>query len=81
MGLGTMQIAGRVLAAFLIISAAAVSPATAGPVTLTGEVTYRERLALPSNAVLRVQLVDTGASTSAAPSGRRRRSHRAARCR
>lgn len=39
-----------------------VFPALAETLTLSGEVTYRERIALPDRAVLRVQLVDTGAA-------------------
>jgi putative lipoprotein len=33
-------------------------PSQAGPVTLSGEVTYQERIALPDGAVLRVKLID-----------------------
>jgi putative lipoprotein len=43
----------------LLVLAAAATPAAAGPVTLTGEITYRERMALPPNAQLRVRLIDT----------------------
>lgn len=46
---------------------AAASPVVAAPVTLRGEVTYRERIALPPSAVLRVQLIDTAAGANAAP--------------
>lgn len=42
----------------VLLSLALVAPAAAAPVTLTGEVTYRERIALPPNATLRVQLLD-----------------------
>ena len=64
--LGTMRAIGRQVLALLAAGAMAV-PAVAGPVTLTGEVTYRERIALPPDAVLRVQLVDPEAAASAAP--------------
>jgi putative lipoprotein len=42
----------------LAIFALFAGPALAGPVTLSGEVTYRERIALPDGAVLRVKLID-----------------------
>lgn len=42
----------------LVMALAAVGPALAAKVTLSGEVTYRERMALPEDAVLRLQLVD-----------------------
>lgn len=67
MDLGTMRTTLRLVWALLAVGAAAVSPAVADPVTLTGEVTYRERIALPPSAVLRVQLIDTEAMASAAP--------------
>lgn len=35
-----------------------ISPAAAAPIQLPGEVTYRERIALPDTAVLRIELVD-----------------------
>lgn len=35
-----------------------IAAATAAPVTLSGEVTYRERVALPENGTLRISLVD-----------------------
>ena len=57
----------RRAACALALIGLAASPAIADPVTLAGEVTYRERIALPPSAVLRVQLVDAAASTSAAP--------------
>ena len=51
----TMTTLIRALAAFLILTAV---PALAAPVTVSGTVTYRERLALPPDAVLHVSLVD-----------------------
>lgn len=42
------------LGAALLVAA----PALAAPVTLAGEVTYRERIALPEDATLRIDLVD-----------------------
>lgn len=45
----------------------AVMPASAAPVTISGEVTYRERIALPPNAVLSVQLVDVSLKDGRAP--------------
>jgi putative lipoprotein len=54
------------IAAFLIIATAAISSAQAETRTLKGEVTYRERIALPPDATLRVQLVDVGAPGSPA---------------
>jgi putative lipoprotein len=39
----------------------AVAPAAAEMVTLSGEVTYRERAALPEGATLRIRLIDTTA--------------------
>ena len=53
-------LAGYIFAALCI----AVPPALAAEVTLTGEVTYRERIALPDGAKLRVRLVDTTATGS-----------------
>lgn len=47
-----LKVAGAV--AFLL----AVSPTMAAQVQLPGEVTYRERMALPDGAVLRIELVD-----------------------
>jgi putative lipoprotein len=35
-----------------------VTPALAAKVTLSGQVTYRERIALPDNATLKLQLID-----------------------
>lgn len=43
----------------LLTLPAMATPALADPVTLTGEITYRERIALPPNAELRVRLIDT----------------------
>jgi putative lipoprotein len=53
----------RTLAGVLLAILCA-APAVAAQVTLSGEVTYRERIALPAGATLRVQLVDTTASGS-----------------
>jgi putative lipoprotein len=58
-----MRIASLILPA--LIAVLATSPALAGKVTLTGEVTYRERIALPDDATLEIQLVDQ--SLPAAP--------------
>lgn len=48
-------VVGLFLALCLAVS---VGPAFAAKVTLSGEVTYRERLALPDGATLKVQLID-----------------------
>lgn len=45
----------------VVLLAAAIGPALGAKVTLTGEVTYRERIALPAGASLRVRLVDLSA--------------------
>jgi putative lipoprotein len=47
----------RLLAAVLALLLS-VSPGLAAKIALTGDVTYRERIALPDGAVLRLQLVD-----------------------
>ncbi|HHY49980.1 MAG TPA: hypothetical protein GYA10_09565, partial [Alphaproteobacteria bacterium] len=55
--------------AFAVLAAligTALSPAYAERVTLTGEVTYRERIGLPENASLRIRLVDLTAAGSPA---------------
>jgi putative lipoprotein len=49
----------------VVVCAASISPAIAERLTLSGEVTYRERIALPADAVLRVQLIDTAAAAGA----------------
>jgi putative lipoprotein len=54
-----------VILGVLILGAAMASPALAEPLTVTGEVTYRERIALPADAILRVQLVDIAAPADA----------------
>ena len=41
-----------------LLSGLAVSPGLAAPVTLSGQVTYRERIALPDPATLEIQLID-----------------------
>lgn len=46
------------LGALAVLLLGFVSPAWAAQVTLTGEVTYRERMALPPDATLKVKLVD-----------------------
>ncbi|MHB1103310.1 MAG: META domain-containing protein [Devosia sp.] len=51
----------RAILGLLVIGAAA-SPALAETLTLSGEVTYRERITLPTGAILRVHLVDTAAA-------------------
>jgi putative lipoprotein len=49
----------RLLLGFvLVLLVAAAGPALAAKVTLTGEVTYRERIALPAGAALKVRLID-----------------------
>jgi putative lipoprotein len=45
-------------ALFLTVALLATTPAFAERITLSGEVTYRERIALPDNAVLSIDLVD-----------------------
>jgi putative lipoprotein len=50
--------AGVRLAVVAISIALAASPAFAAKVSLPGEVTYREKAALPANAMLRIQLID-----------------------
>lgn len=54
--------------AWMMVAALCAIPgiALAAQVTLTGEVTYRERIALPDGATLKVQLLDTTASGSPA---------------
>lgn len=47
----------RIFAVVLSLGLAA-SPGFAAPVTLTGQVTYRERIALPDPATLEIQLID-----------------------
>jgi putative lipoprotein len=42
----------------IFVLSLAVSPAFAAKVSLAGQVTYRERIALPENALLRIELVD-----------------------
>lgn len=50
-----MRLLHPVFLSFLI---AVASPALAAPVSLPGQVTYRERVALPPAAVLQIQLID-----------------------
>ena len=47
----------RFVAAILVLLST-VSMAAAGTLTLSGQVTYRERIALPENGALRISLVD-----------------------
>lgn len=55
----------HVLSAVLVAGLSVASTAAqAAQVTLTGEVTYRERIALPDGAMLRVRLIDTTATGS-----------------
>lgn len=42
----------------ILLAVSFVAPAAAAMVTISGEVTYRERVALPPNASLRISLVD-----------------------
>jgi putative lipoprotein len=49
---------GRRVLAWAILALLVGTPAIAAKVTLSGEVTYRERIALPESATLRLQLVD-----------------------
>lgn len=44
--------------ALALLVASLVSPALAAQIALSGEVTYRERVALPDNATLRIELID-----------------------
>ena len=46
------------LGSLFVLLALAIGPAAGAKMTLTGEVTYRERIALPSGASLRVKLID-----------------------
>lgn len=46
----------------IVVCAVSVAPALAEKLTLRGEVTYRDRIALPAGAILRVQLIDTAAT-------------------
>ncbi len=57
-----MAIRLRTLGCILLAAVGMASPALAAQVTLTGEVTYRERIALPEGAALRVRLIDTTAA-------------------
>lgn len=50
----------------VLLGLALVLPAAAAPVTLTGEVTYRERIALPPNATLSVKLLDVSLQDTSA---------------
>jgi len=61
-----MQLFSRMIS-ILLVACAAASPALAETMTLTGEVTYRERIALPANAVLRVRLMDTETADGPVP--------------
>ncbi len=47
----------RTIATGLLLSLL-VSPSLAAPINLPGVVTYRERIALPDNAMLRIELID-----------------------
>ncbi len=49
---------GRAAAGILVVLLGGIAPACAETVTLSGEVTYRERIALPENATLRIRLID-----------------------
>lgn len=51
----------RTILAILAVLAALVGPALAAKVTLKGDVTYRERIALPPGGILTVALVDLAA--------------------
>jgi putative lipoprotein len=57
-----MRIAGLILP--VVIAVLATSSALAAKVTLSGEVTYRERIALPDDATLEIQLVDQSLPTA-----------------
>jgi putative lipoprotein len=48
----------RMIAAVLALLLTLAGPAMAARVTLSGEVTYRERIALPPNGVLTISLID-----------------------
>lgn len=49
----------RLLATLLVLTAFGIGIAAAAPLQYSGEVTYRERIALPPGASLRIALVDT----------------------
>lgn len=49
---------------WLLTLTLAAAPALAEALTLSGQVTYRERIALPADAILRVRLVDSAAATA-----------------
>lgn len=55
-----MRMAGLVkrAVALLVAALAGMAPALAETVTISGEVTYRERTVLPENASLRIRLID-----------------------
>lgn len=44
----------------LLVALALTAPAAADDVSITGQVTYRERIALPQDPILHLRLVDTG---------------------
>ncbi|MDB5542157.1 MAG: hypothetical protein JWQ89_3884 [Devosia sp.] len=48
----------RIVVAMMALLLALASPALAAKVTLTGDVTYRERIALPPEGILTVSLID-----------------------
>lgn len=54
-GTGVSGLAGLILATFLALAA---GPSAAATATLSGEVTYVERIALPEGSSLRVKLID-----------------------
>jgi putative lipoprotein len=54
---------GRLIGFVLLALAFSAGAASAAKVTLSGEVTYRERIALPENGSLRISLVDLGDPT------------------
>lgn len=53
----------RLFVAFLVVLVSLVGPAFADKITLKGEVTYRERIALPPGGSLTVSLVDLATPT------------------
>ncbi len=53
-----MRKAGRIAALVFTFMLATLGPSLAATATLTGEVTYRERIALPEGSSLRVKLID-----------------------
>jgi putative lipoprotein len=62
-----LRIAGLLILGFGLVSAAQFAPAQTANAEVTGAVTYRERTALPQDAVIDVQLLDISVADAAAP--------------